>query len=35
MSEKTQEFMLPALVFGPWVLIGWYRLIELLTAVFF
>ena len=35
MAERTVELLLPALVFGPWVVIGWYRLFQLASALFF
>jgi hypothetical protein len=38
MSDRTArlaEVALPALVIGPWVVIGWWRLFELSSALFF
>lgn len=38
MSDRTAslfEWALPALVVGPWVVIGWYRVFQLASVLFF
>lgn len=38
MSDRTAkafEYIIPAIVVGPWVIIGWWRVIQLASTLFY
>jgi len=35
MAERASEILLPALIVGPWVVIGWYKIFQLASVIFF
>jgi len=35
MAERASEFVFPIIIVGPWVIIGWYKLFQLSSSIFF